>query len=261
MKHEEIRKTAIERHDLDAPFFQNEYEKAKDKYSDEFIYGRYQVNDELEEMVKNLPAGSRVLDIGSGTGHLANFLTNKGFTVVGLEPSKNMLQFARQNFPQIQFVEGVSNELPFPDASFDLVISIEVMRYLHPADIAKTYSEVNRVLKKDGYFFVSHVNRFSSDLYVFFYYLKGIGQKAKGKAYQNCYFTTASKEVRNLQKAGFSRAWGVGRMFGSVRIGYKFGKAIGKSWAKLLEKFSVKQKFTGAPLRDIAGHLFMIGQK
>src|SRR5215212_3458389 len=258
---EEVRKIAIERHDIDAPFFQTEYETAKDKYADEFIYGRYQINEELDEMTKQLPAGARILDIGSGTGHLANFLKKKGFTVIGLEPSKKMLAFARQNFPDIEFTEGISSQLPFEDNSFHLVISIEVMRYLHPEDIAKTYREVHRVLKKDGYFFVTHVNKLATDFYYFFYHLKGVIKKAEKASYQNCYFTSASREVKTLTQAGFAKAWGIGRMFGSVRVGYKFGKSAGKLWAKLLEKFSSKQKFYSAPFRDLAGHLFMIAQK
>ena len=78
MKQEEsIRNIAIERHDIDAPFFQKEYETAKSKYADEFVYGRQQINEELELLVKNLDPGARILDMGSGTGHLANFLKQK----------------------------------------------------------------------------------------------------------------------------------------------------------------------------------------
>jgi hypothetical protein len=50
-------------------------------------------------------------------------------------------------------------------------------------------------------------------------------------------------------------------MFGSIRIGYKFGKSVGKAWAKLLEKISAKQRFSSGPLLNFAGHLFMIAQK
>jgi ubiquinone/menaquinone biosynthesis C-methylase UbiE len=262
MKQEEtVRKIAIKRHDIDAPFFQNEYEKRKEKYDDEFIYGRYQINEELETIMKELKPGAKVLDIGSGTGHLAHFFYKNGFEVIGLEPSENMLNYARKNFPEIQFVEGISSTLPFEDNSFDLIISIEVMRYLHPDDVLKTYKEALRVLKKDGYFFATHVNTFSSDFYYFFYHLKGLIKKAGNKMYHNCYFTTAEKEAQKLKNSGFSSAYGLGRMFGSIRIGYKFGKAAGKAWAKLLEKISEKQRFLSGPLRNFAGHLFLIAQK
>jgi ubiquinone/menaquinone biosynthesis C-methylase UbiE len=172
-----------------------------------------------------------------------------------------MLAYARQNFPDIEFIDGVSNDLPFEDNSFDLILSIEVMRYLHQTDIIKTYKEVHRILKKDGYFFVTHVNKLATDFYYLFYQLKGFIKKAKQSSYQNCYFTSSAKELKNLSNAGFSKAWGVGRMFGSIRIGYKFGKSVGTAWAKLLEKFSPKQKFSSGPLRSLAGHLFMMAQK
>ena len=262
MKQEEaVRKIAIERHEIDASFFQSEYETSKDKYADEFIYGRYQINEELDTIMKKLKPGAKVLDIGCGTGHLANFFHKKGFDVTGIEPSVNMLNYARKNFPEINFIEGISSELPFEENSFDLVFSIEVMRYLHPDDVMKTYKEVHRILKNEGYFFATHVNTFASDFYYIFYHLKGLIKKAGNKMYQNCYFTSAVKETKVLKSAGFTDAYAIGRMFGSIRIGYKFGKKVGKAWARLLEKISVKQRFTSGPLLNIAGHLFMIARK
>lgn len=262
MKEEiKVRQTAIERHDIDAPFFQKEYETSKDQYADEFIYGRYQINDELERLLTKLKPGAKILDVGCGTGHLANFLHKKGFNVTGIEPSKNMLNFARKNFPEIEFVEGISSELPFDANTFDLVISIEVVRYLHPDDIFKTYKEVNRVLVNDGYFFVTHVNKKSADGYLFFYHAKGVVKKLNNSMYQNCYFTSSQKEEAIMKQAGFSTAMGIGRMYGSIRIAYKFGKAFGKAWSKLLEKFSKDQRFENGSARDRAGHLFMIAQK
>lgn len=262
MKQEEkVRQVAIKRHDIDAPFFQKEYETAKSKYADEFIYGRYQINEELEILSNKLKPGARILDLGSGTGHLANFFKKKGFHVVGVEPSTNMLNYARQNFPDINFVEGISSALPFEDNSFDMVFSIEVMRYLHPEDVLKTYKEVYRVLSKDGYFFVTHVNKLSTDFYFIFYHLKGIIKKLRNQMYQNCYFTSTKKEERILKNVGFSKVSGIGRMFGSIRIGYKFGKKAGRIWSKFLEMFSKKQRFTSSPFKDVSGHLFMIAQK
>ncbi|HEV8286810.1 MAG TPA: class I SAM-dependent methyltransferase [Chitinophagaceae bacterium] len=258
---EEIRKIAIKRHDLDAPFFQTEYEKAQDKYADEFLYGRYHINEELENIIGTLPKEAKILDIGCGTGHLSHYLQKKGFNVIGIEPSQNMLSYARKNFPQIQFIEGVSSELPFEDNTFDFILSIEVMRYLHSADIAKTYSEVFRVLKKGGLFFSTHVNRWSTDFYFPFYYLKGLIKKLNGGMYQNCYFTTTRMEVKKLKKKGFSEVLGIGKMFGSIRVAYKFGKLVGKSWARFLEIFSQRQRFQSSFLKNFSGHLFIIARK
>jgi ubiquinone/menaquinone biosynthesis C-methylase UbiE len=258
---EKIRKIAIKRHDLDAPFFQTEYEKVEDKYADEFLYGRYHINEELENIISKLPKGAKILDIGCGTGHLCHYLEGKGFYVTGIEPSENMLSYARKNFPLIRFIEGVSSELPFEDNTFDFILSIEVMRYLHTADIAKTYSEVFRVLKKGGLFFSTHVNRWSTDFYFPFYYLKGFIKKLSSEMYQHCYFTTTSREIRNLKKTGFSEVWGVGKMFGSIRVAYKFGNFIGKSWARFLEIFSKEQRFETSFLRNFSGHLFIVARK
>lgn len=259
---EKIREVAILRHEIDAPFFQDEYgDGTKNNYSDEFLYGRYMINDEIDRLLETLPPGSKVLDVGSGTGHLASYIKNKGFTVYGLEPSQNMLKFARSNFPDIDFREGISVELPFDNDTFDLVISIEVLRYLHKDEVKESYKEILRVLKKDGVLFTTHVNKYASDFYYFFYYLKKGVKKIQKELYHNCYFTTPEKEVKILSKIGYEKSWAFGRMYGSIRIGYKFGKKAGKAWAKLLERFSKNQRSTSGISRDLAGHLFVLAQK
>lgn len=201
------------------------------------------------------------MDIGCGTGHLANLLKTKGFDVVGLEPSEKMLEFAKSNFPDISFVQGISSSLPFDNNTFDFILSIEVVRYLHPQDIEKTYKEIYRVLRPGGSMFITHVNKWSTDFYLYFYHLKGLIKKAKNEDYQYCYFTTGRKELANIKSLGFKKAEAVGRMFGSIRVGFKFGKTIGRLWAKLLEKISRNQRFKTRPLLDLSGHLFLIAEK
>ena len=262
MNKEKIREVAILRHDIDAPFFQKEYaDDNKNKYTDEFLYGRQMINEEIDRLLQTFKPGSKVLDIGSGTGHLANYIKRKGFDVIGLEPSQNMLKYARGNFPDIEFREGISVHLPFDNDTFDLVISIEVLRYLHKDEVEESYKEIHRVLKNGGILFTTHVNRFASDLYYVFYWLKGSVKKMQKEIYQNCYFTTAEKEINSLSKAGYKKAWAFGRMYGSIRIAYKFGKKAGKSWAKLLEKFSKNQRSSSGLSRNLAGHLFVLAQK
>lgn len=251
------REQARIRHDIDSGIFQGRYIKYDlGKYTDEFIYGRYQIFEEVKADLNMLPAGSRVLDLGCGTGHLSKFISDKGYEVTGLDPSEGMLGFARENFPDIIFIEGVSVKLPFEDASFDYVVSIEVLRYLNQRDVEQTYAEIYRILKPGGFFHITHVNRYSTDLYYLYYNLLKI-TKTK---YHNCYFTTANNEKKLAMKCGFSRVEVVGRMFASIRIAFKFGKFIGRSYTKLLDLFNSKQSFKGI-YKDFTGHLIVRGYK
>ena len=60
-------------------------------------------------------------------------------------------------------VSGVATELPFPDESFDLVICIEVLRYLDRSDIRQALREIRRVLRPGGTMFLTMVNRYALD--------------------------------------------------------------------------------------------------
>jgi ubiquinone/menaquinone biosynthesis C-methylase UbiE len=99
----------------------------------------------------------RALDIGTGSGRLAIELAkakNSHFEITGLDISPNMLQKARENAQKagvagkITFVQGNGDSLPFPDGSFDLVISYASLHHwFHPAQV---FQEAQRVAKKGG---------------------------------------------------------------------------------------------------------------
>jgi len=258
----ETRLQAIERHNIDSGIFQGRYlDFSRGRLTDEFIYGRYQVFEEVEEELKRLKAGSKILDLGCGTGHFANYMQGKEFEVHAIDPSIKMLEFARTNFPQINFIEGVASSLPFPDNFFELVISIEVLRYLDTMDIKQAYAEMYRVLKPGGRILVTHVNKYATDGYYFFYHLKQLILKMTGQPLHACYFTTPSKENKLAKAAGFSDIKVTGRMFATIRIAYKFGKAIGRMYARILEIINRNQEFNYGFSRITAGHLILSAQK
>lgn len=89
--------------------------------------------------------GARVLEIGGGTGYQAKRLAQDGFSVVSIDiPDSN---YADQlEFP-VQPYDG--RNLPFPDASFDVVFSSNVLE--HVQDLPRLHSEIRRVLKPGGY--------------------------------------------------------------------------------------------------------------
>ena len=72
--------------------------------------------------------------------------------VTGLDASLFSLQRAERNVPQAQYVEGLAEEMPLPDAQFDLVHSSVAMHEMSPSQLQQIIKEVYRVLKPGGIF-------------------------------------------------------------------------------------------------------------
>ncbi len=133
---------AIDLHSEEAGTFAERYRMlAADPYRSTFTYGRKKI----EAVIDHCLAGrsGRALDVGCGTGFNLARLTQKGFSVVGLEPAAGMREEARRHNPGCEIVDGDAEHLPFANASFDLVLAIEVIRYL--ADPLRALQEMARV--------------------------------------------------------------------------------------------------------------------
>ncbi|MBS1773717.1 MAG: methyltransferase domain-containing protein [Bacteroidetes bacterium] len=256
------RKLSVERHDLDAALFFNRYLNfSLGKFHDEFIYGRHMIIEEVNNDLATLPAGAKVLDVGCGTGHFADFIAQKGFDVVGLEPAKNMISIARELFPKITFVEGISAKIPYPDNSFDYILAIEVFRYLDKADNEASFKEFHRVLKPGGKILVTQVSRNASDYYYQYYHLTNVFKRMFGKQLHYCYFTNTQEQTEMVKNAGFKNINVFGRMHGYIRMFYKFGNGIGQMFTKRVDKKDDKQIFNDARGADKSGHLIVKAQK
>lgn len=102
--------------------------------------------------------GHRVLEIGCGTGSLLVLLKQRqpAAKVVGLDPDAAALAIARRKADkagvEIQLDEGFADELPYPDASFDRVLSSFMFHHLSRTVKEATLREVRRVLKPGGRF-------------------------------------------------------------------------------------------------------------
>ncbi len=100
--------------------------------------------------VAAIPAGSRVLDAGCGTGVLSKALADAGATVVGIDASEAYLQGARdrRSHPNITYEHGDICHIRFEDGSFDAVVSTLVLDVL--PDPAPAVAEMRRVTRPGG---------------------------------------------------------------------------------------------------------------
>lgn len=98
----------------------------------------------------------RILDLGCGTGIVSRVLRERlGGTasITGLDASAPMLFKARSLAPDIDFREGNAMTLPFPDASFDLVLCQQMLQFT--PDRVAALREVRRVLSPGGHLIAS----------------------------------------------------------------------------------------------------------
>ena len=98
----------------------------------------------------------RVLDLGCGTGTLTIMVkkAHPDAEVVGLDGDSQVLEIARRKAREagtsIKFDEGMAYKLPYPDNSFDRVLSSLVFHHLTTQDKERTLAEIYRVLKPNG---------------------------------------------------------------------------------------------------------------
>ena len=104
-----------------------------------------------------LARGRRVLDVGCGEGHGTSRFVGKGTAVYALDNSEQAVSGARANCPGVVLVQGDCVNLPFADASLDLVTAFEVIEHLN--GWADFIGEAARVLNASGVFVVSTPNR------------------------------------------------------------------------------------------------------
>lgn len=80
-------------------------------------------------------AGTEVLDVGCGPGHLARLLVQRGCRVTATDRSRRLLRIARRlaaaDRTPVRFVRTAAEQLPFPDGSFDMSLATAVV-YLVP---------------------------------------------------------------------------------------------------------------------------------
>ena len=90
------------------------------------------------------PPGRATLDIGCGEGRVSRDLTARGHHVTALDASPTLLGAARERDSAAEYVLAAAEELPFPDATFDLVVAYNVL--MDVADMPAAVAEAARVL-------------------------------------------------------------------------------------------------------------------
>ena len=100
--------------------------------------------------------GQALLDAGCGAGGFLSFAETLGIfdRLVGVDVSEEGIELARRAVPNAELAVAPVEALPFPDASFDVVVCNDVLQHVLEEDVEQAIGELRRVLKGDGALFL-----------------------------------------------------------------------------------------------------------
>ncbi|HAK42254.1 MAG TPA: methyltransferase [Clostridium sp.] len=92
----------------------------------------------------------QVLEIGVGTGNLASKFLGKGYNIVGIDQSREMLCVAKEKYPKLKVRIGEFLKIPYGDRYFDIIVSTYAFHHLNEEEKFIAIEEMIRVLKSNG---------------------------------------------------------------------------------------------------------------
>ncbi|MBI5849148.1 MAG: class I SAM-dependent methyltransferase [Nitrospirae bacterium] len=122
------------------------------RYNSPFLLRRYVHRQIYAGTLQYIEPGQTVLDAGCGEGILSNLMAQRGATVTGVDISSPNTEAAKaisrrmliENYPT--FCVADAESLPFPDKSFDVVVSSHVLEHL--PDFQRGLREIKRVMRR-----------------------------------------------------------------------------------------------------------------
>jgi len=114
------------------------------KHGHQYIYKK----ESLIHLDKIIPKNGKILDIGCGTGHVAEVLNDREWYGVDISPKS--VERAKNYYIEAK-VGDITKRIPFEDDFFDTVLSLSTLHHVYD-EMGSVLSEVRRVLKNNGLF-------------------------------------------------------------------------------------------------------------
>jgi cyclopropane fatty-acyl-phospholipid synthase-like methyltransferase len=166
----------------------------------------------VDRVLEDLPAGARVLDLGCGTGEpVAKHIVGRGFTVIGVDESSEMLKFARQTVPEAELIHAdiVTVELT---GTFDAAVAWDSMFNVERQHHAAIYHKLANALREGARLLLSvggsapaeddSVEGFTSEMYGQTFYYSGFAPEVARKLIEASGFEIELWEVDDPTSRG-----------------------------------------------------------
>jgi 2-polyprenyl-3-methyl-5-hydroxy-6-metoxy-1,4-benzoquinol methylase len=124
------------------------------------VWGNIESNLEFLRRVGSLGESPSILEIGCGKGMLLNSLQKRGYTVTGIDLDPTAIDACHTSFPTLAAQVGSGDAIPFPAASFDVVLSFDVFEHIRDSDLH--LREVVRVLRPGGSYLLQTPNKWTN---------------------------------------------------------------------------------------------------
>ena len=95
--------------------------------------------------------GNDILDLGCGMGHYSNYMHNKGYTVTGIDFSSTMLDIAKKNYLNIEFIESDACDLSkINGRKYDGIVLAYLLQHLSRKESEELFKELPKYLKPNA---------------------------------------------------------------------------------------------------------------
>lgn len=107
--------------------------------------------DQIDDFISHLPQDALILDAGCASGRDSKIIYDKGYKIIGIDLSTELIKIAESNYSNIQFIEGNFLQLPFKNNHFDGIWShASLLHFESTVEVVKSLQEFYRVLKSGG---------------------------------------------------------------------------------------------------------------
>jgi len=156
------------------------------------------------ELINSINLKDKVLvDVGCSFGWLEReILKLKPKKIIGIDPEKNALAFARKNVHKAEFIEGSATNIPLLNSTADIVILFDVIEHVPKNKELVVLKEISRILKKGGMLLFSTPNaNFWSNLFDIAWYF---GHRHYTEKQVSEFMDKAGFRVKKIMKKGSS---------------------------------------------------------
>ena len=110
---------------------------------------------ESKKFISLIKENSLILDLGCGPGRDSKIFSNKGYKVIGVDLSKEMIKVAKQRVKTANFKVMDLRNMSFKDNYFDAIWANAIFMHISKKEISQAIKETLRILKKDGILYIS----------------------------------------------------------------------------------------------------------